>query len=82
MHEVDEPFITRDDGAEFVISTLGVPMRQHTLRGLWQRGLGPKYVVINGRQLTKRSWLREWVAEQANRPPPRRGGDRAPASAS
>lgn len=56
----NEPFLTRKAAAEYINST-GVPMTECGLANHASRGTGPKYSMVNGRAIYRRSDLAPWL---------------------
>jgi hypothetical protein len=70
-------YLDRNAQAQYLRDERGIPMSPQRLADLASDGLGPKYVLINGRALSTREDLDAWVAEQAARPVIRRSRGRA-----
>jgi hypothetical protein len=66
-------------GATEYLRTLGIRLSDDRLRDLASRGGGPRYASINGRALYLDADLDDWIAEQAARPPVKRGPRKAAA---
>jgi hypothetical protein len=70
-------YLTRPQQRAYLEETHGIPLGKTALENMASDGEGPKYVLINGKALSTRDWLDEWVAKQASRPVTRRRRVRA-----
>jgi hypothetical protein len=68
-----QTFITREAATQLIVDS-GVPIGRTALANMASDGKGPPYCVINGRTLYRRHEVLGWLAEEAARPPRRRGG--------
>jgi hypothetical protein len=73
-------FITRDAATNLIVEA-GVPIGRTALANMASNGKGPPYYMVHNRALYKRAEILAWIAAEASRPPPRRGGERTVASA-
>jgi hypothetical protein len=65
-------YLDRNAQAQYLRDERGIPMSSQRLADLASDGLGPKYVLINGRALSTREDLDTWVSQEAARPVVRR----------
>lgn len=70
-------YLTRPDQRAYLLETHGIPLGKTALENMASDGVGPKYVLINGKALSTREWLDEWVKEQASQPVVRRSQRKA-----
>ena len=71
-------YLDRKQAAE-ALTAEGIKATHQTLADMAYRGVGPRYVTINGRALYKRDWLLAWIDAQIEdqaKPERRRRGDR------
>jgi hypothetical protein len=64
-------YLTRDLQAQYIRSK-GIPCKAQMLADLQSQSRGPRIVKINGRALSTKEWLDEWIAAQAAQPVVRR----------
>jgi hypothetical protein len=76
-----EKYLDRTSSAEHLTEKRGVRTTVQHLANLASRGLGPRYVLINGRALSTGKWLDEWVDAEAARPLRGRGHRKSKESA-
>ena len=65
-------YMDRPAQRAYLAETHGVLLGKTALENKASNDEGPKYVLINGKALSTREWLDEWVKEQASQPVTRR----------
>jgi hypothetical protein len=65
-------YLARPAQRAYLEEVHGVALGKTALENLASDGKGPKYVLINGKALSTRAWLDEWVQEEAAKPVARR----------